>query len=258
MYKLWKRFSAYIIDILIVTLLTQCLAGTTLLNKNLNNYQKYSKEYNELYTNYIEFTKQLTKYYQDSKLTEKEYNKLVTSYPIYEENLKKYYQNNNLTEKNYNKLIDEITDKYKEEYPKLYYLVEKNSISEMIIYLVIAILYFVVFNYFTNGQTLGKKITGLKIVDQYNNRKRVSMKRYLIRMLPMYQIFYYITRLISIMFLSQNKYIELTTISYYIQGFLEILILSFILFRHDGRGLHDILDKTQVMMCDRSGSEILK
>ena len=128
MYKLWKRFCAYIVDMLIITLLTQCLSSTTILNPNLNKYQKDTKEYNKLYQSYINFTYQLQKNYEDNKLTEEEYKKLIEKNPSYQDVLEKYYQENTLTEKNYKKLLKETSKTYQDSSSKLYYQIEKKSI----------------------------------------------------------------------------------------------------------------------------------
>ena len=157
MSKLVKRIFAYIIDILIITILTQCLSNTTIFNPNLNKYEKYQKESTTEYSNYLSFISNLQNYYKDNKLTEKEYNKLIKDNPTYENTINSYYKNNKLTEKNYTKLVNKVTKEYTEKAKKLNYKVEKNSISEKIIYLLFVFLYFVGFNYITNGETLGKK-----------------------------------------------------------------------------------------------------
>ena len=256
MRKLCRRICAYIIDILIISIITQSLASTTILNPNLNKYQKYSKEYNKLYSNYVSFIYQLQNDYQDSKLTEKEYKKLVKSYPEYEENINEYYQNKKLTEKKYNKLIEQITKEYEKKSSGLYYLVEKNAISEMIIYLIITVVYFVFFNYLTQGQTLGKKVTKLKIINEENQNKKVKIINYIIRMLPLYQIIYYTTRLICIFLLKKSQYIEITSMVYYLQSILTFITIATLIIRKDGRCLHDLLAKTKVIMYDKNGNII--
>lgn len=258
MSKIWKRLVAYLIDLLIITMLSQGLASTTVLNPNINKYQKYNKEYNEKYITYANFTIQLQKYYQDNKLTDEEYNKLIEKYPTYENNLKKYYQENKLTKKNYKKLIKVVTKNYAKEANDIYYKIEKTSTPEFIIYLVLTFLYFVGFNYITNGQTLGKKIMKLKIVNINHEQSKVSIINYIIRTIPMYQTLYYIIRLIGIYTLNKQMYLDITSKAYYIQTILEFLIITCMIIRIDGRGLHDILAKTRVAMYNREGKEITK
>lgn len=45
MDKTLKRTFAYFIDILVVTTITYLLSSTTIINPQLNNYNKYYKEY---------------------------------------------------------------------------------------------------------------------------------------------------------------------------------------------------------------------
>jgi len=254
MYKIFKRVCAYLIDILIIMTLTQCLSSTTIFNPNLNKYQKYNQQYLDSYTEYANTITNLEKYYQDNKLTEKEYNKLIKLSSKYTDTINKYYQDNKLTKKNHDKLVKEISNSFQKESSKTYYLVEKNSISEKVIYLILVILYFIGFNYITNGQTLGKKLMRIRIKSTTKENK-VSLVSYLIRVVLMYQTIYYIVRLIAILFVSSNDYTNITNIAYSIQNILDLLIISCILLRKDGRGLHDILAKTKVIGIDRKGIE---
>lgn len=246
MYRIFKRVAAYIIDMLIIVILTNLLSNTTLLNKNLNKYQKYYKEYSNITEKTSSYVIDIQKYYKDKKITEEEYNKLLKKYPEQQETLDKYYKDNKLTEKNYNKLIKKTADKFQKEANKLSYKLEKNSISQMIIYIVLTILYFVIFNYYTEGQTLGKKILNIKIVNN-NESKKLKISNYLIRATLMYQLIYYIARLSTISFLNQENYITFTRVIYNLQNTLDFAIVAFILIRNDGRGLHDILAKTKVI-----------
>ena len=255
MYKLWKRICAYIIDVLIITMITQSLSNTTILNPNLNKYQKYQKEYTTAYNEFIGLITQLQKDYEDKKLTEEEYNKLIDSYPLYENKINKYYQNQTLTKKNFNKLINSIAKQYTDKSSKLYFLVEKNSISEIVIYLILTLLYFIGFNYLTDGQTLGKKITHLKIVSNIDKHQKVSLISYLIRALLMYQVIYYLMRLVCILCLKESQYLQITSFIYYVQNTLDFIIIMFILIRKDKRGLHDILANTKVIQLDKKETE---
>lgn len=246
MSKIFKRICAYLIDILLITTLTQSLASTTIFNPNLNKYQKYQKLSNEEYISYATVITDFQKYYSDNKLTEKEYNKIIEHNPNYTEEINKYWIDNKLTEKNYNKLIKDISKKYNKNAKKNLYLQDKNSISEKIIYLIIVLLYFIGFNYITAGQTLGKKIMKLKIVN-VDEKEKVSILSYSIRTIMLYQTIYYITRLIAILSTNATGYSNITNIAYSVQNMLDLIIMSLIIIRTDGRGLHDILAKTKVI-----------
>ena len=255
MSKLVKRIIAYLIDILLVTIVCQSLANTTLMNPNLNKYEKYQKEYNETYINYANYIKQLYNVYQDKELTEEEYNKLIEKNKEYEELTNKYYKDSKLTEKNYNKLLTESANNYRKTAQEVTYKLEKNSISEKILYLVLVFLYFVVFNYITNGQTVGKKVMKLKIENK-DDTKKVSILSYIIRALMLYQTIYYIAKLVAILFLSKAQYTNVITTVYSIQNLLDLAILTTIMMRtKDGRGLHDLLARTKVVSVNKKKLE---
>ena len=145
---------------------------------------------------------------------------------------------------------------YLKIYKKLYSKVEKNSICYFIIYLITTIFYFVFFNYYTNGETLGKKIFHLKIVNNKDNNKKISILSYIIRAIFLYQPIYYIIKLICVMTLNGNDYYNVTSIVYDIQYYLQFIIILTVMIKMDGRGLHDLLAGTRVASYNRKGEEI--
>ena len=256
MKKIWKRILAYIIDMMVILIISQSLSGIPFINKQLDKYNKYYQEYTELVETYTGFKVELTNNFKDQKLTEKEYNSLIKNYPSYKDRLTKSYEDQKLTEKEYNALVKEIDNKYQSDYEEVYYQVEKNSITYFVIYLIAVFAYFVGFNKITNGQTLGKKLTRLKIVNSKDNSKPIPIWSYLVRAILLYQPIYYIVKLIGINILSMNQYYNITSIFYDIQYYLELIIIAMVMIRQDGKGLHDFLAKTRVVLLDKDGNEI--
>lgn len=256
MKKIWKRILAYIIDMMVILIIAQSLSGIPFINKQLDKYNKYYQGYTELVETYTGFKVELTNNFKDQKLTEKEYNSLIKNYPSYKDSLTKSYEDQKLTEKEYNALVKEIDNKYQSDYEEVYYQVEKNSITYFVIYLIAVFAYFVGFNKITNGQTLGKKLTRLKIVNSKDNSKPIPIWSYLVRAILLYQPIYYIVKLIGINILSMNQYYNITSIFYDIQYYLELIIIAMVMIRQDGKGLHDFLAKTRVVLLDKDGNEI--
>ena len=256
MSKLFKRFLAYTIDMMVILLITQSLSGVPFINKQLDTYNKYYDKYVELFEEYGNFKVDLTNDFKDKKLSEKEYNNLIENHENYQDILNQVYEDKELTKKEYNKINKEIDKEYEKEYKKLYFKIEQNLIAYFIIYLVTVFAYFVLFNKFTNGQTLGKKLTRLKIVNAKDTKEEVTILSYIIRAIILYQPIYYIAKLIGISTLDMNSYNTLTSIFYDIQYYLEILIIIMIMLRIDGRGPHDLLAKTKVILLDRNGNEV--
>ena len=251
MNNLIKRVIAYIIDMLIIILIVQSLSGVSLINKDLNKYNKAYKEYINLATNYTELKANLTKYYEDKKITEEEYNK-ITKYEEYNKILIKYYEDKKITEKELIKLNKEIDSYFEKEYKKVDYNIEKYSKYYIIIYIIITISYFVIFNKITDGRTVGKKLTRLKIVN--TNNTSPTLINYLIRSLFLYQLSYYILRIILLNILNINSYYQVSTIISNIQLFIEIAIILMISMRFDERGIHDLIAGTKVVNVDKDGN----
>lgn len=167
------------------------------------------------------------------------------TYDKYEKAYEKYmevfedYSKGNITDEEYSELnstnIINIT---------------KYSISSNIVIILVVIGYFVFFQKFNNGQTLGKKIMKIKVIGTDN--KNVSLLNYFLRILPMQYIFIgsvipIIINSIFIFVLKENSYIILNSITVYTLFFISIMSLVMIFRREDKRGIQDLLAKTKVV-----------
>lgn len=151
-----------------------------------------------------------------------------------------------------NKKIDD--EAYLEKLNDVSYTISKESVALTTITIVVYIIYFVVVPYYYNGQTFGKKIMKMKIVS--NQDKKLSMNNYLIRALIIDSILSNIIGVVTVLFLTKSAYIESSTIVSNIFMYLYIIIFAMILFQKDGRGLHDIIAGTKVVMVDESGNVV--
>lgn len=163
---------------------------------------------------------------------------------------------------NYSKLTNQV-----QEYATTYssgqitvnqYLAQVNDISYdvsyqhvpyTIIYIVMTIGYFVVFQYKNNGQTLGKKIFCVKVVS--NSDDDLTINNYLIRSLICNSLLINILDLFLIVFINRNNYGYVSTIFSFIQLIVTISSIFMIIYRKDGRGIHDIVANTKVVMADK-------
>lgn len=256
MFRLLKRFCAYFIDMMVVLIIVQTITSIPFLNKDLDKYNNIYNDYLESTSEYTSFRLDIIDKYEDKKLDEDEYEKLVKDNETYKVLVDKYYKDDKLTSKNYDKLLKELDKDYNVDYKKIYYKLDKYSICYNVSYLVVSLLYFVGFNVFTKGATLGKKLFRLRIVNNKNNNENVSVFSYLLRAVMLYQPIYYLARLICISFLSSSNYYDVVSVIYSIHSYLEFAILTFMIVRLDGRGLHDLLCGTRVAVFDRQGNEI--
>ena len=95
-----------------------------------------------------------------------------------------------LTDINEKYLSNEITEEtYIQEYSNILYENQKINIISLSVTTVLTIGYFVVFQYMNNGQTLGKKLLHLRVVDA-NTQKPISIPRGLISLYSKYILRY--------------------------------------------------------------------
>lgn len=126
----------------------------------------------------------------------------------------------------------------------LYNIEEKSSTLTMITSF-ITFLYFGVFAFIYSGQTLGKKILKIKIVPVKGQNLNAGL--FIIRTLIITNIIPNLISVIALNNLSINSWYNITNIVSQIQELIFIIILGFMIFRNDERGLHDIICQTKVI-----------
>jgi len=269
--NLFKRVIAYFIDMMLVSIVVNSIISSNVVNFQLNNYEKLYKEYYDVYTLYteqynnkLETCEDLEKAIEEKKLTEdkflSDYEKLNESYSKQEISQEEYDSKCLFIVDDYNsnKMTDEF---YNEQVDYYYYNLEKNSVVGYLFNIGACILYFVFFQGFTGGQTLGKKIMRLKIVSNKDNKK-VSYKQLLVRtlLLPINTMFqntiYCLLMLVAILAIPKNLFGQVTDILYFISYLISLGIIFTIAFYKGKVGLHDMLGHTKVIYLDFKGNEI--
>lgn len=127
---------------------------------------------------------------------------------------------------------------------KLYDL-EKESSSLTVVTAFVTFIYFGVIGFINNGQTLGKMITKLRVVPIKDNKLNPGL--YIIRTLLITSIIPQIINIASLSLMNANTWYNLTGIVSQVQEFFFLIILGFMIFRDDERGLHDIICQTKVI-----------
>lgn len=189
--KFFDRLTAYIIDVIIISLITSII-------------------FTSIPTNNKELEKQLSSL-QDEVLS------------------------NNIT---YEEFVDEYQD--------LYYKNKKDTMTQSAITLTITIAYFVIFQYMNKGQTIGKKILHLRVVDN-NTEKPLSIFKGLIRSLLIWNILSGTLGIVLIYILNKESYITSNLIISYLESIFIFITAMFTLYRKDNRGLHDIIINSKVI-----------
>lgn len=189
-----KRIGAYIVDIIVITIISALFVKIEFLNPK---YEEYQKAYNE----YIDYSSEMIN--NPGKLNDNDFNDLT-------------------------------------------YNLSKTGLATNVITLVVTALYFIGFQYLNRGQTLGKKLFKIQVVDSKGGR--VKFYQILIRSLLIDSI---ITNTISAVlistlskgaYLSSSQYVQLVDMAIVASSFILIM------FREDGRGLHDLAAGTKVML----------
>lgn len=188
----FPRLVAYIIDILIVSIIC---SGLMFLIPENKNYSKYVKEYEQIQTDFIQ-----------EKISKEEY---------------------------VNRSADIVYD------------IDYSNVVSMIIEIVLIILYFVVFQFYNKGQTLGKKLMKLRVISVSDTN--ITLNQIACRALIINTILINILILATLLFLGRDYYYYVSSGLQVIAGIIVFITLIMILFRKDGRGLHDVIVGTKVV-----------
>ena len=189
----YQRVVAYLIDIIIVGIITSLLTFWIPQSEKYESAIKEEEEYFELYT--------------DKKIE-----------------------------------INEYVDKVYETR----YVLEKETVFSSIVSIVITFAYFATFQYY-NGQTLGKKLMHIKVVSC--DEKEVTHLQLAIRALIINECLFGIVSTIMLFIIKSDQYLYTVGLVEFIQVIIVIISLLMIVVRNDKKGLHDILCKTEVVLC---------
>lgn len=142
-----------------------------------------------------------------------------------------------------NKKIDDKT--FVSESSLLSYQLAKKNGMFSIILIITSILYFIVYQFYNCGQTIGKKLLKIRVVNK-DVDKELTMNNVVIRSLLINSILIDMISLAFVIFSKQSVY-------FYSVGFFQffqsiIMISSFIMVGFGkGRGIHDLLAHTEVI-----------
>lgn len=158
------------------------------------------------------------------------------------ENLNKEY--NDIVDKYTNNKID--NNEFINQYMDISYDLNYKMVPINIINLSIIILYYVIYQSKNNGQTIGKKLMKIKIIS--NDVSDITTNDYVFRSFILNGLLISILDLILILFVNRKYYFYLSFPLQIIQIILILITVFMILFRKDGRGLHDKVSNMKVIM----------
>lgn len=140
---------------------------------------------------------------------------------------------------------DKISDnEYLAEYMNITYDIAKNEGVVSLVRIIISLIVFVVIPIYKKGQTIGKKLLKIKILSDMGD---LSMNQLIFRSFIANSILINLLSVILILFMSKNSYFYCYGMFTIIQYTVNLLSIFLIICRKDGKSIHDLLVKTQVV-----------
>lgn len=163
----------------------------------------------------------------------------------YLDNYLESYESFNETLKNINE--ENVMDMfYSAEFVSQYQNTLKYSVYSTGISLVCYLLYFVGFQKWNKNQTVGKKLMKLKIINK-DSSDNINVWQYLVRTLILYNLIFGSINVCLSLWLNNKLFFTMSMIVSIIGYVITYLCYAMILFRKDGKGLHDLISKTEVV-----------
>ena len=239
-----KRVAAYMVDILIVMILSLAITSIPFLRKNTKEYQDKYSEYEEKYTKTNEFYQLLQTSYKDNEIQQEEYDELL-KLDIYNDILIEKYEDNKLSKGEYKEISNKINEDTQSLTKEYNYKLGKISILDSIITLLTTLLYFGIIQYFLKGQTIGKKLLNLKVVSA--SKKEINVINYILRSLIINNVLLNTIGIIFLAYSSKKIYLKADSILSMLVSIVEAITIFLVMTREDKRGLHDLLFNTKVI-----------
>ena len=165
--------------------------------------------------------------------------------PFYDsESIKKLDDTNKeVMDKYLNKKID-VKTYVNESIDVGYEIARKNGIVYLL-EVFFGIIYFVVYQFYNDGETLGKKFMHIKVMK--NDESELTINDLIFRSLIINSIFINIIILCLIIFASAKVYFYGALTIQFIQYIIVIISGLLVMFSKDSRGLHDLVANTKVV-----------
>lgn len=149
-------------------------------------------------------------------------------------------ETNIITEYSENQDVNQLLDKFITNS----YIISKEGMVFTVINVLVGLAYYGTFVFYNNGQTIGKKIMKIKI-ESLNGS--LSHSKCLLRCSVINGFFSSSISMIILLFINSSQYLYTVGLLSELQSLMFIVSSFFVLFRKDGRGLHDLLFNTKVI-----------
>lgn len=140
---------------------------------------------------------------------------------------------------------DISSDKYFFEYADILYKVNKANVNSNLLGLVIYVGYFVLFQFFNGGATIGKKLLKIKVVSQGGGE--VSLWQMIVRTSIINGIVPLALSLILVFTTKGLVFLTLSSVVGLFENIFVIICVFMLLYKSDCLSLHDIMSKSVVI-----------
>lgn len=154
----------------------------------------------------------------------------------------------------YNKLTTEYVEKgehteqeieeYMNSVAPITYQIDKENFIFSVVGIVVYILYYVVFQYKNKGQTLGKKIMGIKVI---KDDSEITINDFIFRSFIVNSVLFNMIILVLLFTTKDITYVSTVGILGVIQFIVITISVCMILFRKDKKALQDVITNTKVV-----------
>lgn len=131
------------------------------------------------------------------------------------------------------------------QYSTISYSMDHEMFLTNLIGALISIIYFVLYPLYNDGQSIGKRLIGIKIVSK--NDDSVSSNSLLFRYLLMHGIGTSIISMCMIFILKDFNYVICVSMLSFLQFIVVIVSVFMVIYRHDFRSLPDLISGTKVI-----------
>ena len=137
------------------------------------------------------------------------------------------------------------TSVYINRYANITHAMDKENVLQVILNTLCILIYFVLLPYYWDGRTIGMKLCKIRIVKE---KEKLSIGDLTTRALIINGIACTLLSLCFIYLVGDIPYFVLSTILGFVQFLLVIFSGFMVIYRHDKKGVHDLISHTQVVL----------
>ena len=241
-----QRVAAYLVDMIIITLVSTMLISLVELAMPKNSqYTEAVDNYTKLTNEFLDKLSNTTK--EEKKEEEKQEEKKEDTELVEEdkEETEKSEEEPKQEQANKTESTMVLLQEYMDSQKKNIYIIDKQSSLSSIFDIVLCIGYFGAFQFMNKGQTLGKKLCGIKVVS--NGKKKYTYALSILRSVLNYGLISKTLLIILFIFLNENNFLIPVGLVEMIAFLFNLTLIIMAAFVKNGRTLSDIICGTKVV-----------